>query len=1081
MTPLFEIYATHRNVIELTGFLSDKHRAKIFLSGLTGSSRALVAAQCLKGLKRHSLIVLNDKEEAAYFYNDLAVISAKQNVLFFPSSYKRSVLYDNIDNESIVLRTETLKKIESETQKYIVVTYPEALCEKVISRADLVSNTLSLAVGEKVSQEFIIEVLNEYTFERTDFVYEPGQYAVRGSIIDIFSYSDDLPYRIDFFGSEVDSVRTFDITDQLSKERLPSISIVPNIQHQNIGGERISLPEFLGDQTVVWIKDLMYCVGRIDIIREGATERINNDEEDNTCAENLTSGTTIRDILQHFSVVEFGNRSHFNADKSYVFRTSHQPGFSNDFELLTENLLDNMMNGYTTFIMSESEKQADRLSSIFNDICTGVEFIPVLPALHEGFTDHDLMVCCYTDHQIFDRYHKYRLKSRFTHREAVTLQELTGLHPGDYVVHTDHGIGIFGGLETIELNGRMQETIRLVFKDNDILYVNIHSLHRLSKYKGSEGVPPKVYKLGSGAWQKLKQKTKTRIRDIARDLIELYARRKSEKGFRFSPDTYLNRELEASFIYEDTPDQVSATQAVKQDMESDCPMDRLVCGDVGFGKTEIAIRAAFKAVADSKQVAVLVPTTILALQHFQTFSERLKGYPCTVDYISRLKKSKQQKETITALREGRLDILIGTHRIIGKDVKFKDIGLLIIDEEQKFGVSVKEKLKALKVNVDTLTLTATPIPRTLQFSLMGARDLSIINTPPPNRYPITTELHTFNEDIIREAVTYEVGRDGQVFVINNRISNIYDIEALIKRICPNVKTAVVHGRMEAEKLENVMLGFIAGEYDVLVATTIIENGLDIPNANTIIIMDAENYGLSDLHQLRGRVGRSNRKAFCYLLAPPLQFVTPEARRRLRAIEEFSELGSGLNIALQDLDIRGAGNMLGAEQSGFIADIGFEAYQRILDEAILELKESDYRSLFSPETETKGDMPPEVPADIRFVADCVIDTDMELLFPEEYIENVSERIRLYRELDSIETEERLQAFEKQLTDRFGKLPEQSRELLNVVRLRKLAIDLGFEKIILKNDVFIGHFVSDPQSAYYRSPVFGKMLQYVQRQP
>ncbi|MFO7659184.1 MAG: transcription-repair coupling factor, partial [Bacteroidales bacterium] len=814
-----------------------------------------------------------------------------------------------------------------------------------------------------------------------------------------------------------------------------------------------------------------------DIFENTDKQRIT---EDNITWEkelNLITSHYFIDCLNRFKTLESGARPFYTPDQELVFNSSLQPAFNKNFNLLAETLFHFLQEGYTCYILSESEKQIDRLKTIFHEINGEIEFVPCTRTLHEGFTDHDLKICCYTDHQIFERYHKYKLNTEFVNKAALTFKELTNLQPGDYVVHIDHGIGRFGGLEKIEVNGKLQETIRLIYQDKDTLYVSIHSLHRISKYRGKDEAPPKIYKLGSGAWQKLKLTTKKKIKDIAKELIALYAKRKTMDGFRFSPDSYLQNELEASFIYEDTPDQLAATNAVKQDMESPTPMDRLVCGDVGFGKTEVAVRASFKAATDNKQVAILVPTTILALQHYNTFKERLRDFPCNIDYISRFKSAKVQKEILTRLREGRTDIIIGTHKLIGKEIKFKDLGLLIIDEEQKFGVAAKEKLRALRENVDTLTLTATPIPRTLQFSLMGSRDLSIINTPPPNRYPIATELHVFNEEIIAEGIEFEVNRGGQVFFINNRVQNIVEMEQLINRLCPKVKTLVAHGQMEGSQLEKIMLDFINGDYDVLISTAIIESGLDIPNANTIFINNAHHFGLSDLHQLRGRVGRTNKKAVCYLLAPPLSNLTPEARRRLKAIEEFSVLGSGMNIALQDLDIRGAGNLLGAEQSGFIADIGFEAYNRILNEAIQELRETVYPELFAPEENAAGEQKKQE----KYVEECQIDTDLELLFPDEYISNISERLNLYRELDNIETEEKLIEFQIRLEDRFGKLPKSSLELLSVVKLRWYAKLLGIEKIILRKGIMINYFVSNQQAVFYKSATFASILNYVQKQP
>lgn len=1064
-----KILNEHSKIIECRKRI-DKSES-IFLKHLIGSAKSLYTAALIQNSNNNHLMILPDKETAAYFQNDLEIVSDKK-VLFFPTSYKRSIIYGQEDSANLLLRAETLQTLASDDQ-CVVISYPEAIIEKVIPKQNLISSTLKLKVGEDVSIDFIQEVLEEYQFQYVDFVYEPGQFSIRGSIIDIFSFASDDPFRIDFFGDEVESIRSFDIENQLSKENYDSITIVPKIVNPDAENKELQQSEsifhYFQHDSRIWIEDLGFVLDRVNEVNLKLNEQ--NDH-------NLV---IIKDeILEHiknYPISEFGQKSFFG-HQEVVFNIAHQPAFNKNFELLGNNILENYSKDYTTYILSDNEKQIERLKAIFDDINPDIKFEPVLKTIHEGFIDHDLKVCVYTDHQIFGRYHKFRIKNSLKKKDQITMRELTGLHPGDYVVHVDHGIGKFGGLEKIDINGKTQEAIKLVYKDQDTVYISIHALHKISKYKGKDSEPPKIYKLGSAAWQKLKQNTKSKVKDIAKELIQLYAKRKEQEGFAFSPDTYLQRELESSFIYEDTPDQLASTNSVKSDMESDTPMDRLICGDVGFGKTEIAVRAAFKAVTDSKQVAVLVPTTILALQHYQTFRERLADFPCNIEYLSRLRTRKQQTETIKNLVEGKTDIVIGTHRLVGKEIQFKDLGLLIIDEEQKFGVSVKEKLKRLKVNVDTLTLTATPIPRTLQFSMMGARDLSIINTPPPNRYPIITELHTFNEDIIKEAIDYEFQRNGQVFFIHNRVQNIAEVEKLINKLCPDVRTVIAHGQMEGAKLEKVMLDFINYEYDVLIATTIIESGLDIPNANTIIINNAQNFGLSDLHQLRGRVGRSNKKAFCYLLAPPLTSVTQEARRRLKAIEEFSELGSGFNIAMQDLDIRGAGNLLGAEQSGFITDIGFETYHRILNEAILELKESSFKDLYASEQQKEEEKQIKQQ---RFINDCQIDTDLELLFPDSYINNISERIRLYRELDNIETEEKLLAFEQQLKDRFGNIPEQTIELMNVVRLRWLAIDLGFEKIILKNERMVAYFISNQESPYYKSTIFSKILSFIQHNP
>ena len=1046
---------------------------KIHLSGLVGSSQTVLASILAEKHNQPLVFILNDKEEAAYFYDDLVNMKTATPLFFFPGSYKRSLQFGAIEQENIILRTEVLNQLHAENQ-ISIITYPDALAEKVISGEGLESNSFPVHKKDKLSIHFLNDVLFEYGFERVDFVVEPGQYSIRGSLVDIYSFSHEDPYRLDFFGDEIDTIRSFDIENQISKAQLEKIVIIPNIQEGLEEEKRDNFLKFIPEKSTIYIQDISLVSDLIDKIHQ---QTISNEELPEHILNRIISGTDFLESLQNFTCIEEGTTNYFNTDNHHSFNTSAQPVFNKNFELLAKNLQENSKNEYTNFILSSSEKQIERLHAIFNDQHLNVEFTDLNFTLHEGFVDRQLKVCCYTDHQIFERYHRFKLKTRKPQKESITLKELNKLHQGDYVVHIDHGIGKFAGLVKTDVNGKMQEAIRLVYRDNDVLFVSIHSLHRISKYKGKDGLEPKINKLGTGAWQKMKDRTKKKVKDIAKDLIALYAERKKERGFAFTPDSYLQNELEASFIYEDTPDQTKATQAFKEDMEREMPMDRLICGDVGFGKTEIAVRAAFKAVADSKQVAILVPTTILALQHYKTFSERLNHFPVKIEYISRLRPAGEVRKILKEVEAGMIDILIGTHRLVGKDVKFKDLGLLVVDEEQKFGVSVKEKLKQFKVNVDTLTLTATPIPRTLQFSLMGARDLSIIQTPPPNRYPIITELHGFNEEVIREAINYEVARNGQVFFIHNRVQNIYEVEATIKRIVPGVKTAVGHGQMDGPKLEKIMLDFINGEQDVLIATTIVESGLDIPNANTIIINHAQNFGLSDLHQLRGRVGRSNKKAFCYLLAPPLSTLSPEARRRLRAIEEFSELGSGFNIAMRDLDIRGAGNLLGAEQSGFIADIGYETYHRILNEAMQELKQGEYQDLFKEEQEHAS----KAFLQTQFVNDCQIDTDMELLFPDSYIQSISERMLLYRELDNLETDESLQLFEAGLIDRFGKLPQPSKELLEVVRLRWVAIELGVERIILKNKKMICYFISDQQSAYYQSPAFTKVLQFIQQNP
>lgn len=930
--------------------------------------------------------------------------------------------------------------------------------------------------------DFVIEVLNEYGFRLEDFVYEPGTFSIRGSIIDVFSFSDEMPFRIDFFGDEVESIRSFDPETQLSTNKHKKVKIIPNIHEHLTDQEKVSFFNFVNKNCKFWIIEPEMVVDKIEKTCSAAEIRFrevkDTDDEDDDIfildpAKNLLDIESFNSEIRNFQIIEFAPRSIFNSSIDLHFKTEPQPAFNKQFDVIADTLKLNEDNNYDTYILSSNEKQLQRLRDIFTDQQKNVSFFAILKTINQGFTDHESRICIYTDHQIFERYHRFSQKN-VARKESITIQELTALRPGDYVVHIDNGIGKFGGLQKINNNGKLQEVVSIVYDNNDILYVNIHSLHRISKYRDKEGEPPKIHRLGSGHWKRLKEKTKKNIKDIARDLILLYAQRREQKGFAFSPDSYLQQQLESSFMYEDTPDQSTSSEMIKSDMESDTPMDRLVCGDVGFGKTELAIRAAFKAVNDSKQVAVLVPTTILALQHYQTFKERLADMPVNISYVSRLKSSKEIKDTLSRLKAGTLDIIIGTHRIVNKDVVFKDLGLLIIDEEQKFGVAMKEKLRTMKVNVDTLTLTATPIPRTLQFSLMGARDFSVINTPPPNRQPIITELHSFDNEIIKEAIYYEVGRNGQVFFVNNRIQNIFEIESLINKLCPEVKTVVAHGQMEGAKLEKTILEFMRGDYDVLISTSIIENGVDIPNANTMIINNANNFGLSDLHQLRGRVGRSNKKAFCYLLAPPLSVLTQEARRRLKAIEEFSELGSGINIALQDLDIRGGGNILGSEQSGFIADIGFETYNKILNEALQELKDGELSEIYSQNEEENSDK-------ISSNADCQVETDMDILIPDYFINSTAERIRLYRELDDIRDIENLEKFKNNLTDRFGDIPEETEKLFEVVKLRWVAINLGFQKIVIKNSIFIGYFPLNQQSQYYASSKFASLLGYIQNHP
>jgi transcription-repair coupling factor (superfamily II helicase) len=1037
----------------------------LHLHGLSGSSKALTIGQLFNKSNRNFLCLLKDKEEAAYFINDLKTICDPDKVLFYPFSYKRTLNEKKQDSSSVVLRTEVLNQLQKAQDSFVVVSYPEALIEQVPSKVSVQKSILDLAVGQELSIDFIQEVLDDQAFEHVDFVYEPGQYSRRGSLLDIFSFSNENPYRIDFFGDDIESIRTFDIQNQLSKDKMDQISIIPNLRKTDseIKG---SILEYFDQDSIVVTEDINFSINR-------TLELIEKYQDDEQTAELLIDVNAFKKQLVNSKILTLGGSK---TDKSfeYHFTTEPQPAFNKNFDLIVQDLILKTNNHYQTYILSENQNQIDRLSSIFEDKQVKVNLMTVDANIHEGFVDHENRICVYTDHQIFDRFHKHKLKTSFAKEGAITLQEINELQPGDYVVHQDHGIGKFVGLQTIDVNGKPQESIRLVYKDNDVLFISIHSLHRISKYKGKEGTPPKMYKLGSGVWQKTKAKTKKKVKDIAKDLIALYAKRKQQEGFAYAPDTYLQEELEASFLYEDTPDQYKATVAVKEDMQKNTPMDRLVCGDVGFGKTEIAIRAAFKAATEGKQIAVLVPTTILAFQHYNTFANRMKDMPVTIEYISRLKTAKQQTEIKKKLKSGEIDILIGTHKIVGKDIIFKDLGLLIIDEEQKFGVAMKEKLKQLKVNVDTLTLTATPIPRTLQFSLMGARDLSIINTPPPNRYPVQTELHTFSEDVIKEAIEYEVDRGGQVFFIHNRVQNIYEVEKMINRACPNVSTVVAHGQMDGPKLEKIMLDFIDGQYGVLIATTIIESGLDIPNANTIIINNANNFGLSTLHQLRGRVGRTNKKAFAYFLAPEPTALTDEARRRLKAIEDFSELGSGFNISLQDLDIRGAGDILGGEQSGFIADIGFETYQKILQEAIQELKEQEFKDVFAEDKKVDQQ---DIDS-MQFVNDCQIDTDLELRFSNDYIQNTSERMKLYRELDSIENDQDLSRFILQLEDRFGPMPKAARELTEVITLRQLALQLGIERLSIKSNKLKCYFIADQESLFYQSSGFTKVLTWLQ---
>lgn len=1062
----------------MSSLLINKGCRNIFLKGLNGSAAAMTMASLFLKSGGTYVCVLNDLEDAGYFYHDLMQLTASGDVYFFPSAYRRAIKYGHTDPANEILRTEVLSLLQSERESFVIVTYPDALAEKVISKETLEENTLKISAGEKIDTIFVSDVLDQYGFEQVDYVYEPGQYALRGSIVDIFSYSNEYPYRIDFFGSEVETIRSFDVETQLSKEKLGSIQVIPDMNRH--GDDNTSLLNSLPRDTVFAMYDMEWCKERIDsIYNDNPLEGDEDSFADKKQMQSrlLTGDEFLRGVLD-FRRVHTGTRPVGVADATITFAVEAQPIYHKNFDLVSASLTEYMEKGYRLFIMSDTEKQTTRLKSIFEDRGDKISFVPINKTIHAGFADASLKVCFFTDHQLFDRFHKFNLKSDKARsgKISLSLKELQQFSIGDYVVHIDHGVGQFGGLVRTEVNGNIQEVIKLIYLNSDIIFVSIHSLHKLSKYKGKEsGEAPKLNKLGTGAWERVKEKTKNKVKDIARDLILLYSKRMQETGFAYSHDSFMQDELEASFIYEDTPDQEKATADVKADMESTRPMDRLICGDVGFGKTEVAIRAAFKAVADNKQVAVLVPTTVLAFQHYQTFRERLKGFPCKVDYISRAKSTTKVKETLKALKNGEVDVIIGTHRLVGKDVAFKDLGLIVIDEEQKFGVSVKEKLRQMKNNVDTLTMTATPIPRTLQFSLMGARDLSNITTPPPNRYPIQTEVERFNPDIIREAINFEISRNGQVFFINNRIQNIQEIAALVQREVPDARICVGHGQMDPGKLEQIVLDFVNYEYDVLIATSIIESGIDVPNANTIIINNAQHFGLSDLHQLRGRVGRSNRKAFCYLLSPPLSTLTQEARRRLQAIETFAELGSGIHISMQDLDIRGAGNLLGAEQSGFVADLGYETYQKILEEAVGELKTEEFADVYEAQADGKRTSGND------YVRETYIESDLELMFPPTYIPNDSERISLYRELDNMQEEREILLFAERLKDRFGRIPKEGKELIRIVRLRRLAKKMGMEKVTLKREQMSLFLVSNPDSSYYQSQTFDKLLYYVRTNP
>ncbi len=1051
----------------------------ISLKGLSGSLDALIAALNYLNSPKHHLFVLNDKEDAAYFYNDLQNLLGEESVFLFPMSYKKAYQYEAIDNANVLQRSEVLNRLNDDKSNLLIVTYPEALSEKVINKKSLLANTLQIKVGEKIDVNFIRELLSSYEFEGADFVYEPGQYSVRGGIVDIFSYASEYPCRIDFFGDEVESIRLFNPETQLSVQTVNSINIIPDLQNKLIQETREPFLNFLRDSTYIWIKDVTFSLEVIESCFENVVEQFQSIVKNSGNIQIILEPEELFDTrrnflndLKKYKIIEFGTKTYFKDAEKLVYPSKKQPSFGKDFNLLTENIAQNQASNYQTFIVSDSLKQLNRLERIFEEINPNLQFKALEISLRAGFIDDLTKIACYTDHEIFERYHRFKVRDKFSKSKALTLKELKSLQTGDFVTHIDYGIGRFAGLEKVVVGDKEQEAVRLVYRDNDILLVNIHSLHKIAKYSGKEGIPPNMSKLGSGEWENKKSKVKRQVKDIAKELIGLYAKRRLSPGFAFSPDGFMQAELESSFLYEDTPDQAKATADVKDDMEKPYPMDRLVCGDVGFGKTEVAIRAAFKAVADSKQVAVLVPTTILAMQHFKTFSERLAKFPVNIEEISRFRSTKEINQTLKNIKEGKTDILIGTHRILNKDIVFKDLGLLIIDEEQKFGVKAKDRLKEIKANVDVLTLSATPIPRTLHFSLLGARDLSIISTPPPNRQPVTTEVHIFKEELIRDAISYELKRGGQVFFVHNRVNDIESIANIILRLVPDAKIGIAHGQMDGDKLEKVMLKFIEGEYDILCSTNIIESGLDISNANTIIINQAQNMGMSDLHQMRGRVGRSNRKAFCYLLTPPISLLSKDSRKRLQTLEEFSDLGDGFKVAMRDLDIRGAGNLLGAEQSGFINDLGYETYHKILDEAVQELKENEFKDLFSSDiTQT---------LDIK-LPDCQIETDLQLIIPDYYVANISERLSLYNQLDNIEKEDELNQFKSGMIDRFGPLPNEVENLFKIVKVRWKAEHIGFEKLSLKNNILKGYFVSQERTEYFQTDKFGKILDYIKNNP
>ncbi|CAI8407845.1 MAG: Transcription-repair-coupling factor [Cryomorphaceae bacterium] len=1073
LADLLAHYENHPLTQQLSQALSTGAKPAIGFATAGGSHTAVLAAATYLKTSSAQLLIASSKEEAAYLQNDLEKLLGKTPCYFYPASYRRPYQMEQTDNANVLLRAEVLNHLSSRRRAPLVITYTEALFEKVVTRKELETNTLKLNLGEKITLDFLNETLFEYQFERVDFVTSPGQFSVRGGIVDIFSFSKDHPYRVEFFDDEVESIRYFDIENQRTIGKATKMSIVPNVENKTFLESRASFLSYLPKDTTVWIDSPSLLISGLDRLMELADEAYSElapTLKRATPAELFLSGDALRRNLMEYMRVEYG-RAEWNST-TLESNALPQRAFNKDFPLLAQTLLNAEKSGISTILMCSNPKQIGRFHAIFEDLQLYPNYATTQVALHEGFEDRDTGIFVYTDHQIFDRYQRFNIKNGAQKKQAITLEQLNSLEFGDYVTHVDHGVGKFGGLQKVDNNGTVQEAIKLVYRDNDILYVSIHSLHKISKYNGKDGTAPSLHKLGSAQWQTLKKKTKAKVKKIAFDLIQLYAKRKEAIGFACAPDGYLQHELEASFLYEDTPDQVSATEAVKKDMESAMPMDRLICGDVGFGKTEIAIRAAFKAVANGKQVAILVPTTVLAFQHFKTFSQRLEGFPVTVDYINRFRSAGQQRDTLKKLAEGKIDILIGTHKLVSKTVEYKDLGLLIVDEEQKFGVGVKDKIKTLKVNVDTLTLTATPIPRTLQFSLMAARDLSVMTTPPPNRQPIETELIGFHEETIRDSISYEIQRGGQVFFINNRVSNIQEVAGMVQRLVPDARIAIGHGQMDGKKLEKVMLDFMDGKYDVLVATSIIESGLDVPNANTIIINNANHFGMSDLHQMRGRVGRSNVKAFCKLVTPPISTLTEEARKRLRALEQFTDLGSGFKIAMKDLEIRGAGDMLGGEQSGFISDMGFDTYQKILAETVKELKENEFKDLYEKKEKTLGS---------DYVDDVQIDTDLELMIPDHYVNNIEERLKLYQRLGELTTEEELQFFALELEDRFGPIPQPVQTLLHSVRIKWAARHIGFTKLIIKSGKLIGHFAAENNSDYYQLPIFSSVLSYLQRNP